>query len=109
MILSRQFRICGRRPIPHLARIQRTSGNHSDTQAEKNFNALFDSTWKVCSPTKKPSDVFAGGLSLEKKVGAAGFEPTASCSQGRRANQAALRPELWRVEHPPSVHSCYRK
>ncbi len=26
-------------------------------------------------------------------VGAAGFEPATSCSQGRRANQAALRPE----------------
>ncbi len=26
-------------------------------------------------------------------VGAVGFEPTASCSQGRRANQAALRPD----------------
>ena len=27
-------------------------------------------------------------------VGAAGFEPATSCSQGRRANQAALRPEV---------------
>ena len=27
-------------------------------------------------------------------VGAAGFEPAASCSQGRRANQAALRPDV---------------
>ena len=26
-------------------------------------------------------------------VGAAGFEPAASCSQGRRANQTALRPD----------------
>ncbi len=26
-------------------------------------------------------------------VGAAGFEPATSCSQGRRANQAALRPD----------------
>ena len=26
-------------------------------------------------------------------VGAVGFEPTTSCSQGRRANQAALRPD----------------
>lgn len=29
----------------------------------------------------------------KKMVGAVGFEPTASCSQGRRANQAALRPD----------------
>ena len=27
-------------------------------------------------------------------VGAVGFEPTTSCSQGRRANQAALRPDI---------------
>ncbi len=27
-------------------------------------------------------------------VGAAGFEPATSCSQGRRANQAALRPDV---------------
>ena len=26
-------------------------------------------------------------------VGARGFEPPTSCSQGRRANQAALRPD----------------
>ncbi len=26
------------------------------------------------------------------EIGAAGFEPTTSCSQGRRASQAALRP-----------------
>lgn len=26
-------------------------------------------------------------------VGAVGFEPTTSCSQGRHANQAALRPD----------------
>ena len=26
-------------------------------------------------------------------VGAAGFEPATSCSQGRRANQAAPRPD----------------
>ena len=30
---------------------------------------------------------------LNSVVGAVGFEPTASCSQGRRANQAALRPD----------------
>ena len=28
-----------------------------------------------------------------KVVGAVGFEPTTSCSQGRHANQAALRPD----------------
>ena len=33
----------------------------------------------------------------EHLVGAGGFEPPTSCSQSRRANQAALRPEL---EHP---------
>src|SRR6266568_4966496 len=32
-------------------------------------------------------------------VGAAGFEPAASCSQSRRANQAALRPA--RTKHSP--------
>jgi hypothetical protein len=32
-------------------------------------------------------------------VGAAGFEPATSCSQGRRANQAALRPD------PPGCQS----
>ena len=32
-------------------------------------------------------------------VGAAGFEPATSCSQGRRANQAALRPDsFWELE-----------
>jgi hypothetical protein len=32
-------------------------------------------------------------------VGAAGFEPATSCSQGRRANQAALRPDpLQKIE-----------
>ena len=40
---------------------------------------------------KKPLDEFAEGLLL-KSVGATGFEPATSCSQGRRANQAALRP-----------------
>ena len=29
-------------------------------------------------------------------VGAAGFEPATSCSQGRRANQAAPRPDPYR-------------
>jgi hypothetical protein len=30
-------------------------------------------------------------------VGAGGFEPPTSCSQSRRANQAALRPVLGRI------------
>ncbi len=34
------------------------------------------------------------GIAQEKKVvGAAGFEPAASCSQGRRDNRATLRPD----------------
>ena len=32
---------------------------------------------------------------LKLLVGARGFEPPTSCSQGRRANQAALRPDKW--------------
>jgi hypothetical protein len=31
-------------------------------------------------------------------VGAAGFEPATSCSQGRRANQAALRPDTKQMQ-----------
>ena len=42
--------------------------------------------------TKKGSGLFIQSL-LKKMVGAVGFEPTTSCSQGRRANQAALRPD----------------
>ena len=37
-------------------------------------------------------------------VGAAGFEPATSCSQGRRANQAALRPESQGCEDPIHYH-----
>jgi hypothetical protein len=47
-----------------------------------------------------PRDILAQKKGLRKDrnplnllVGAVGFEPTASCSQGRRANQAALRPD----------------
>lgn len=32
-------------------------------------------------------------ITKKEVVGAVGFEPTTSCSQGRRANQAALRPD----------------
>lgn len=36
-----------------------------------------------------------------RMVGAVGFEPTTSCSQGRHANQAALRPDtIYRGELP---------
>ena len=35
-------------------------------------------------------------------VGAGGFEPPASCSQSRRANQAAPRPVV-RASHEPGV------
>jgi hypothetical protein len=35
---------------------------------------------------------YIGNIS-DTMVGAAGFEPATSCSQGRRANQAALRPD----------------
>ena len=46
----------------------------------------------------EPVGVAPTGAGPFHQVGAAGFEPTASCSQGRRANQAALRPEgLWAV------------
>ena len=43
-------------------------------------------TWGGC---------YLQGVVIMKKtmVGAVGFEPTTSCSQGRRANQAALRPD----------------
>ncbi len=34
------------------------------------------------------------GKLFKSKVGANGFEPSTSCSQGRRANQAALRPAV---------------
>ena len=37
-------------------------------------------------------------------VGAAGFEPATSCSQGRRANQAALRPEPFRKIEDLTYH-----
>jgi hypothetical protein len=37
-------------------------------------------------------EVFVAGPG-NRMVGAAGFEPATSCSQGRRANQAALRPD----------------
>ena len=36
----------------------------------------------------------------ELVVGARGFEPPTSCSQGRRANQAALRPEQTAILRP---------
>ena len=35
-----------------------------------------------------------GCISLNLIIGANGFEPSTSCSQGRRANQAALRPAV---------------
>ena len=41
----------------------------------------------------------------EKLVGAVGFEPTTSCSQGRRANQAALRPDVDSVDLQKSGYS----
>jgi hypothetical protein len=37
-------------------------------------------------------------------VGAAGFEPATSCSQGRRANQAALRPDPLGCQSPIPYH-----
>ncbi len=36
------------------------------------------------TPSEEPTTLF---------VGAAGFEPTTSCAQGRRASRAALRPD----------------
>jgi hypothetical protein len=40
-------------------------------------------------------------------VGARGFEPPASCSQGRRANQTALRPDpLLRLQEWSVLASC---
>ena len=51
------------------------------------------------SPAKPPSVFACRGGSI--RVGTGGFEPPASCSQSRRANQAALRPVAsectWRV------------
>lgn len=32
-------------------------------------------------------------VNLPKKIGVAGFEPTASCSQGKRSSQAELHPD----------------
>ena len=43
--------------------------------------------------TKKAEQHVTVRLLYYLVVGAVGFEPTASCSQGRRANQAALRPD----------------
>ena len=43
--------------------------------------------------TQKANHYVSDWLLYDLVVGAVGFEPTASCSQGRRANQAALRPD----------------
>ncbi len=43
--------------------------------------------------TQKANDYVSDWLLYDLMVGAVGFEPTTSCSQGRRANQAALRPD----------------
>ncbi len=43
--------------------------------------------------TQKANHYVSDWLLYDYVVGAVGFEPTASCSQGRRANQAALRPD----------------
>ena len=40
-------------------------------------------------------------------VGAVGFEPTTSCSQGRRANQAALRPDIRHEKSPIRKSGLY--
>lgn len=45
------------------------------------------------NPKKKANHYISDWLLNYYVVGAVGFEPTASCSQGRRANQAALRPD----------------
>ncbi len=45
------------------------------------ISCFYDGFWTVRHEEKK------------EVVGAAGFEPATSCSQGRRANQAALRPD----------------
>ncbi len=45
------------------------------------------------SKTQKANHYVSDWLLYDSVVGAVGFEPTASCSQGRRANQAALRPD----------------
>ena len=45
-------------------------------------------------------------------VGAAGFEPATSCSQGRRANQAALRPDGMLLEQKRlliALCTCFRQ
>src|SRR4030095_14431619 len=48
-------------------------------------------------PKKKPG--FDAGLSLFDSIGARGFEPPTSCAQGRRASQAAPRPECSSLCH----------
>ena len=47
-------------------------------------------TSQSTSQKEKPTE--AGPVSESKQIGANGFEPSTSCSQGRRASQAALRP-----------------
>lgn len=49
---------------------------------------------RLCRDINKKDHSFQSDLFA---VGAAGFEPAISCSQSRRVNRAALRPELLRA------------
>ncbi len=72
--------------------------------------AVTDRSWATSGNARQsesPAGTVDKGLTIHSKiaVGMAGFEPAASCSQSRRANQAALHPV------PPSFlspfYSCY--
>ena len=54
--------------------------------------------------TQNPVKLWRPRRNKQTMVGAAGFEPAASCSQGRRANQAALRPDT-AIQVNRSTHS----
>ncbi len=46
-----------------------------------------------------PSSRKGSERTFYRLIGARGFEPPTSCAQGRRANQAALRPDKGRFQN----------
>ena len=62
-------------------------------EIERNLSTQYNQEpSKIRTQRKKPG----GDAELNRftSIGANGFEPSTSCSQGRRANQAALRPAV---------------
>jgi hypothetical protein len=67
------------------AAVEEASSEAADTNGSRNGS-------RAARNNRSPEAWWRGALTWDCGVGTAGFEPATSCSQSRRANQAAPRP-----------------